>query len=153
MAKKQIDNDGPGRMPTVNDFRNWFVDLMDELKADLKIDWFLGLVEPHQKEEAPRTSAVGGKRIWVWPYMARMEMLLRKYLSCDETFKQIIIGARADGIFWRGDDQEFFINVINETERMRKIGAAVYIEECLAKRKVFMRVDNSHDDDEAKTEK
>lgn len=140
-------------MPTVHDFKNKLERLMLRENVDITLAWFMGLIEPHQPEEAPRVITVGGERVWSWPYEVRVISLLKKYLKADHSFQETITAARADNIYWRGDDREQFNMIINETERMRSMGVVAYRKEVKEKMRNFKMGKPVSQDDEAKAER
>ena len=107
---------------------------LDTLKSEIKElglrndpEWYLKLLEKHRPEEAPRkVQAKSGGFLWQWPYRDRVLFCLRKFKSLPEVEQQTIISARKDKIYWRGDDLDFFMRVIEETEKMREMGIDKY---------------------------
>jgi len=90
--------------------------------------WFLHLVEPEHRTERPKEQSLRKKDggTWLWPYAERIKYLLRKYLMAPLELQQLVVAAREDGIFWRGDDYPDFICVIDETEKMRDLELIEY---------------------------
>jgi len=94
--------------------------------------WWLNLIEQQKSYEKPRkvssNSSKPDKPVfhWVWPYAEKVKNLLIKYLQSDKKLQKLIQAAREDKIYWRGDDFDMFVNIINETELMRKIGIVEY---------------------------
>ena len=90
--------------------------------------WFLTLVESEHRTE--RSTHVSGRnkhgKSWQWPYADRVKHLLHKYLVAPLDLQQLVVAAREDGIYWRGDDYLFFVCVIDETEKMRDLGLDEY---------------------------
>ena len=66
---------------------------------------------------------------WVTPYHDRLCASLKTFLCLDRDFQSLIISCAEDKIFWRGDSREFFIGVINEHEKMRRVGVETYRRE------------------------
>lgn len=112
---------------------------IDTLKSEIKElglrndpEWYLKLLEKHKPEEAPRKvqarsdKSKSGGSLWQWPYRDRVLFCLRKFKSLPEVEQQTIISARKDKIYWRGDDLDFFMRVIEETEKMREMGIDKY---------------------------
>ena len=98
------------------------------VEPDRAVDWFLRLVEPHHKTESPGylPSRFKQRNTWQWPYRERIMYQLRKYLAAPQELQQLIVAAREDKIYWRGDDYPSFVCVIDETEKMRELGVADY---------------------------
>jgi len=92
------------------------------------VGWFLNLVELEHRTERPKEQSSRKKEggAWVWPYAERVKYLLRKYLMAPLELQQLVVAAREDKIFWRGDDYPFFVCVIDETEKMRGLGLVEY---------------------------
>ena len=122
-----------GPYPTLNEFKLVLEKLLQNSKADFTADWFLKLIQPPQPEEAPKVVNSRGTDRWIWPYESRVLFLFRKYITCDENFKQFIIAAREDNIYWRGDEPEFFYLVVKEHERMKVMSVEKYQQEALNK--------------------
>jgi hypothetical protein len=90
------------------------------------VTWFLNLVEAEHRTERPAEVITKQGKSWVWAYAERIKYLLRKYLMAPLELQQLVVAAREDGIYWRGDDYPFFIIVIDETEKMRGMGLTEY---------------------------
>ena len=91
------------------------------------VSWFIRMVEPPGWGESLREKHVSdGRMAWVWPYADRVKRLLDVFLKSEKRLQDLIISAREDKVFWRGDDFDFFIKVIAETENMREVGIGEY---------------------------
>ena len=130
--------------PSIASLRAEIVDVlrMGNVKdPDKHVEWFIDLLEPERKEEHPKqVQVVGNGREdngyrWVWPYALRVKGCLLKYLTLSNDDKKIVMAARADNIFWRGDDIKLFMDVVEETMIMREIGVTAYRKQCLGKMK------------------
>ena len=128
MAKRETIEEGLAPMPTLNNLKADLERKLRETSASFSVQWFLNLVESHQKLESPHVVTRAGKRVWDWPYETRVVHLLRTYLSLDVEFQQLIVAASEDNIYWRGDDIKFFMMVISEVDKMRAIGVEKYRE-------------------------
>ena len=119
--------------------------------------WWISKIEPPKETEHPQSmSTADGEGIrWVCPYHNRVLYTLRKFINSSNKDCQYILAAREDGIFWRGDDISFFIGVVAETVRMRKIGVKNYREECLDRMKnsFLKRLPAQERDGEAEAER
>jgi len=91
------------------------------------VQWFIKLMPGQKYDEALRelTSKKGAK-YWLWPYADRLKFLVKKFFSVDDELRSLVIAARQDRIEWRGDELEFFVMVIEETEEMHRIGVDAY---------------------------
>jgi len=69
--------------------------------------------KPHEKKNELRNGGLD------WPYGNRIGFMARAFIQLPQVSREIIITARRDGIFWRGDDIEFFNTVIDETHDYR----------------------------------
>ena len=124
--------------PTINDLKIELVDIMIELKNKGDIDAaerFLQLLEPESRRDRPVKISVLGKKDggyrWAWDYSVHVKDCLRIFLTIPTTDQETIKAAREDNIFWRGDDVDQFMLIIDETMRMRDIGVEQYRVECL----------------------
>lgn len=71
------------------------------------------------------------KEFYVWPYAENAKYLLKKFLNGSFELQTIVVAAREDGIFWRGDELDNFYKIIDETEKMRTMGIAEYKRQAL----------------------
>lgn len=91
------------------------------------VKWFIRLFAGQKHGEAVReVSTRNGKRFWVWPYAERIKNLTKSFFMADQDLRELVIAARQDRIEWRGDCLEHFVRIIDETERMRAMGAEKY---------------------------
>jgi len=97
------------------------------------VKWFLNLFEVQKSGEGKREVRTGkGQPYWLWPYADRMKRLTKEFYTLDDEFRTIIQAAREDEVYWRGDEMDFFMSVIDETEKMRKFGIVAYRKQALA---------------------
>jgi len=97
------------------------------------VKWFLNLFEVQKSGEGKREVRTGkGQAYWLWPYADRMKRLTKEFYTLDDEFRTIIQAAREDEVYWRGDEMDFFMSVIDETEKMRKFGIVAYRKQALA---------------------
>jgi len=119
--------------------------------------WWIDMQEKPAPHEAPHRHPVAAsngrdekpKYRWITPYTDRLRDNLRIFLTLTHEQHRLIIAAREDDIYWRGDDVEHrnkyldgrtaFENVIYETERMRKIGVDAYKAEALQRMRKMTR--------------
>lgn len=101
--------------------------------------WWMEQQEPPKEEDRPRQVSVFGannERRWICPYHQRLSYTLGKFLNRMTPKEQkIILAAREDKIYWRGDEIDFLMLVIAETTRMRTMGIESYRIEALDKMK------------------
>lgn len=100
--------------------------------------WWIEQQEPGKSDEAPRQVSIPGSddaRRWICPYHNRLVYTLWKFLHQPFADQKLILAAREDKIFWRGDEMKFFMLLIEEVSRMRKIGIDAYRNEALKKMK------------------
>jgi len=97
------------------------------------VSWFIRLVEGQGWGESLRQKSMGAEGVvWIWPYADRMKSLLGIFLKIDGKLQDLILSARQDKIFWRGDGFDFFVKVIDETEKMRAVGITEYKKQSIA---------------------
>ncbi len=101
--------------------------------------WWLNMIEQQKSHENPRKVSGKSGEYWAWSYSDRVKNLLSKFLRADKKLRIIIQAAREDKTYWRGDDYNIFINIINETEKMREIGIKKYKEETQKNMKLLLR--------------
>ena len=134
--------DDSARRPTVADLEVTLCTVLDDYLqqfpqvdpyrmpkvSTLAVQWFIDLVEQSDGKEYPHRERnyKNTRFIWRWPYEQRLINYLIAYLRADNKFQRVIVAAREDGIYWRGDDQYFFMRMIAETERMRCVGRDEY---------------------------
>lgn len=86
------------------------------------VQWFIDLLEPadpkwERAREMPRRYAEGS--YWEFPYIDRVTYCLHVYLSRTAEYQDLIMAAREDGVYWRGDPyMDHFIRNVHETMRM-----------------------------------
>ena len=94
------------------------------------INYVLNLFEPIKPGEKRFTDKFTG--ITHDRYAERIAYLFGKYLKMPKEMQDLIKGARAEEIFWRGDEQKFFINLVKETQKMREMGVSEYRKQALS---------------------
>ena len=114
--------------------------------------WADEMQEPwNQATEMPRLANVQGnsdKQRWISPYQDRVVLCLRTFLSLPDAKQRIIVAAREDGFWWRGEHEDSwwvnpetkqqekvwcFLIVLREYERQRELGVEAYRNEALAR--------------------
>lgn len=137
MAKRQIDDKTIGlKQPTFDDLVNELVRIIKLSKKSVKLaaqpfeaaKQFLDIIGKQKTNEKIKllTSVKKNKEFYVWPYAENAKYLLTKFLNASFELQTIVIAAREDNIYWRGDDLEYFYIMINETEKMRSMGIVEY---------------------------
>ena len=107
--------------------------LPEFMPRSLADEWWLNMMEPAQPDEVPRQVPLNsgeGSR-WICPYHNRVLHSLSIFLRRPASEQRVIVAAREDGIFWRGDSIIFFMRVVDETTQMRKVGVENYRLESL----------------------
>ena len=110
--------------------------------------------EPHEAPQQVAVIGAKGSLRWMWPYRDRIIATFCKFLYEKEKFRKIIIAAREDGYFWRGDDADFFMRYIEESMKFQEIGRDEYRKHAveIAKRAAHtLLVSPSHDHGERRT--
>lgn len=112
--------------------------------------WWMAMQEPFDKRyDQPRQVPVFGRtddssRI-DYPYTRRICNTIVTFLRMDTHKQQIVVAAREDGYWWRGEDEDLwrkdadgkpekvwlFTTVLREYERQREIGLPAYRMECM----------------------
>lgn len=99
--------------------------------------WWIGMQSPaHEQIERPRTANVVGKsnsKRWLTPYADRLIASFRNFVSLTQKEQEFVIAAFEDGVFYNGDEFEFFRLVYDETMYMRSVEPGVY-QKSVAKR-------------------
>lgn len=103
-------------------------------------NWWQDMQEKPTALDKPHKVSVPGKDEYRWesPYIRRLSQTLTKFLSLNENDQRLIIAAKEEGVYWRGDEINFFMKVVSETQRMRKMGVQKYREESIGKLKKFV---------------
>lgn len=78
------------------------------------------------------------KKIFVWPYAERVKYLLLKFLSSDHRLQNLIVAAREDNIFWRGDEFDEFVTLIDQYEKMRSMPKGKYRKQSFREMRGFI---------------
>jgi len=87
--------------------------------------WWIGHQKPMGRDEWPRQLNVSGgegKR-WATPYIDRVTVNLQKFLKLKPTDQNFIIGAFEDGVWWNGDNMNFFHGLYEEAMIQKDVGA------------------------------
>lgn len=92
--------------------------------------WWIAMQSPaHEQIERPRTSNVIGKsnaKRWLTPYADRLIASFRKFVTLTQQEREFVMGAFEDGVFYNGDDFEYFKLRYDETMRLRSMDPDAY---------------------------
>lgn len=89
-------------------------------------EWFVRLIGRPERTEAPQVVDTKKGRSWSWPYQQRVLFLLTLFLEASDDMRALIVSAREDEIYWRGDDKDSFVRIIHATLEMRDMGVDEY---------------------------
>ena len=107
---------------TISEFVSTFApDILESLpcmKGYPAIEYYGKLFEKEKQSESKRPGKNNGVE---WPYAARVIYLARKFRSLNEIARQLVIDARRENIFWRGDDHDMFNTIVTETLAYRDL--------------------------------
>ena len=95
---------------------------------------FLGLLEKPNDREVPQVVGVPGKRDAqriLDPYYDRVWHCAKRFVRLPAGPQQTII-ENAGRCPWRGDDVEFYVKVVEETDRMHEMGVEAYKAQAMA---------------------
>ena len=102
--------------------------------------WWVEQQQPAHRDERPQlvncAQQDGGQR-WQTPYLNRLVDTLQTYIQLPDDEREMILAARADNVWWRGDEVKsadggpgLFLRIYDETLKAREYGSArQYIEE------------------------
>jgi len=87
------------------------------------------ICQPCTQWENPRmVAAIGGGNRWEYPYQTRIILSAHTWLALKPREREIIAaGATEDGIRWRGEPVNVYIEAAGETLRMRQVGIRAYV--------------------------
>lgn len=103
--------------------------------------WWTNIIERPNQYDAPRkihVRDIDQSESWRWPYHENTIHLFKKFSAYPRAHQDTIIAAREDKIFWRGDEMCFFMQVIDETLKMRELGTEKYKKKAVARSKGLM---------------
>lgn len=101
---------------------------------------FMNLLEQRsEKDEQARSIAKGEKVRTIDPYADRVLQYARRFIGFTTAEQETVITGMRDGVPWRGDDMEFYLRVVEETEAMREMGVAAYRQRALGMLRGAMR--------------
>lgn len=100
---------------------------LDEMKGEMAFKFYGWLFEPEAMNEnqsytwKKKGTSGENNKVLVWPYLNRIVYSARLYEGLNISSRKIILEARRQGIFWRGDDIKTFINLIEATKEFRNL--------------------------------
>ncbi len=100
------------------------------------VNYVLNLFEPIKVGEQRKVKKVQNSKgieftITEDLHAQRIDYLFSLYLLQTKEMQDLIKGARAENIFWRGDEQKFFIRLVKQTQVMREVGVDKYRQQAL----------------------
>jgi len=99
--------------------------------------WWIDMQEVASHAEQPTAGSDSkGNQFWTTPYIDRVVVNFRKFLSLDETHKSFVIQKIREGVPYRGDDMDMFMLICREEEKMAADKSG-YIESALDALKNF----------------
>jgi len=82
-------------------------------------------------ERPQRMGCVGGGTRWDFPFLARVTQSLNDYIAMSEQDRHLLHAGLEDGVAWRGEPVNVYVDVVNETEKLRRAGSvAAYLDDC-----------------------
>ena len=109
--------------------------MMPESPAVAASWWINDMQEAEQWNEKPvqvESRKKKGKKIWQAPHVERVLHTLRLYLQLDREDQVLVYGCIDDGVPWRGDSMEVYVNndhsIYNETMTLRQAEAEFGVE-------------------------
>ncbi len=100
-------------------------------------NWWIDMQEVASHMEQPTIGSDSkGNQFWTTPYIDRVVVNFRKFISLSETEKAFVIEKIKKGVPWRGDDMEMFKLICREEEKMAA-DKPRYIESALTALKDF----------------
>lgn len=91
--------------------------------------WREQMQEPEYRGETKiRSGGAGTDQApnWDCGYAVRVRSSLLRFLALTEQERKFVVGARQDGIFYRGESMAHFADIAEETMRQKEIGAEAY---------------------------
>jgi len=137
MAKKQVDGKANNlKQPTFDDLVDQLARIIKSSKKSVKLpaqpieaaERFITIIGNQKPNEKIRliTNVKKNREFYIWPYAENAKYLLTKFLNASFELQTIVIAAREDGIYWRGDELDIFYKIIEETEKMKSMGLVEY---------------------------
>ena len=106
------------------------------------VDFWADMQEPFDPrlEQARQVPVLGvdGYRT-EYPYHERLTQTLWAYLRAPEDMRRLVIAAREDGHWWRGEPREALLDIMARTEHMREVGLEAYRGETVKRLKALIK--------------
>lgn len=138
-SNEKENKDSPLIPPTPNDLENQLAETIRISRQSLKLAsnpfdaarQIVNLFEkelPEEKLKLVTTKSKTGtdKKLYVWLYAERIKYLLIKFLGAGHKLQSLIVAAREDDIYWRGDEFDVFVSLITQYEKMRSMPKGKY---------------------------
>ena len=96
---------------------------------DCAVWWMEQMQEPEYRGETKIRSGGDGTDQapnWDCGYPVRVRSSLLRFLALTEQERKFVVGARQDGIFYRGEAMAHFVDIVEETMRQKEMGAESY---------------------------
>lgn len=93
------------------------------------VEWWVKTMQaPQGRHEAPHHAPVVGGRgsRWEYAYQTRVVDNLRRFLRLPRKDRDMIVAAREDGVYWRGESIQQLIAITGEHAKMRQVGGKEY---------------------------
>lgn len=123
----------PDKTRLYEDIRDLFHDC--NRTTDEARDFLRSICSPYDpRHERPYRVAMNGnldRQRWVEPYRDRLTQCASIYLRLSEQDTQLLHAGAEDGVHWRGESITQYLDVVNETLRMREMGVPAYRQEVL----------------------
>lgn len=117
---------------------------------DAAVWWRTQMQEPEKRGETfLRSGSDDSNENWDCGYAVRLRSTLLRFIAMSEGERSMIVAAREDKVFWRGEEAKDFAFVIDETMEMRRIGVEAYrIKAMAAARRVGLLFPGATDETE-----
>ena len=144
-------NTGPTK-PTMDNLKRELVDRCQAAGLDVgfaKYFWTDVCSPYNRRYEQPHLGPVQGVQNttrWVEPYAARLWQSLHTYIALSDHDRQTLHAGVADGVQWRGEHMDRYLDICNETAKMKQTNRADYMRDCVKKlnqRKQLAREESS----------
>lgn len=104
--------------------------------------WWSSMQEPYEPAlERPRQVPVlgGDEYRTEYPYHDRMRETLWRYLCAPQSLRRLVVAAREDGHWWRGEDAAMLLGIMAERERMADMGSSAYRQRSMARARELLQ--------------
>jgi len=110
-------------------------ELVPRFPRDLAAWWIRMQSPPDDFYDRPRQESKknGDGTFWKTPYTDRVAFNMIKFFDQEKSFQSLIISAAEEKIFWKNDSRSFFMSLISENDKMKKMGVKKYRAEAMKK--------------------